>query len=64
MHKGDATDKGLVCLKRDFSPMYDQTVTIKGFLFFKGAITVSKQRYKIYQHELHVSICINRLIKA
>ena len=27
MHKGDASEKGLVCVKRDFSAMYDQTVT-------------------------------------
>ena len=29
MHKGDASEKGLVCVKRDFSAMYDQTLTIK-----------------------------------
>ena len=29
MHKGDASEKGLVCVKRDFFAMYDQTVTIK-----------------------------------
>ena len=27
--KGDASEKGLVCVKRDFSAMCDQTVTVK-----------------------------------
>ena len=29
MHKGDASEKVLVCVTRHFSAMYDQTVTIK-----------------------------------
>ena len=29
MHRDDASEKGLVCVKRNFSAMYDQTVTIE-----------------------------------
>ena len=60
MHRGDASEKGLICVKRDFSAMCDQTVT-KEFRLLQGDITVPKQRHKVYQTESHVSICINRL---
>ena len=49
--KAVVVKKGLVCMERDFSAMYDQTVTSKELGFFQGDISVSKQRYKIYQTE-------------
>ena len=49
--KAVVVKKSLVGVERDFSAMYDQTVTSKELGFFQGDISVSKQRHKIYQTE-------------
>ena len=61
VHKGDAREKGLVYVKRSFSAMCDQTdqKNCDSFMVIID-ITVAKQRHKIYQTELHVSVCIKQ----
>ena len=65
MHKGDAVWKqSWFVWKGIVLPCITKLSPSKEFWFFQSDITVSKQRHKIFQTELHVSMYMNRLIKA